>query len=45
MPPFKYFDTGSMATIGYRTAMADAFGIQFTATVGYLMWASSTCPT
>ena len=25
-PPFKYFDKGSMATIGYRSAVADAFG-------------------
>ncbi len=27
-PPFKYFDKGSMATIGYRAAVADAFGAQ-----------------
>src|SRR3954469_19525652 len=24
--PFKYFDKGTMATIGYRSAVADAFG-------------------
>jgi Pyridine nucleotide-disulphide oxidoreductase len=24
--PFRYFDKGSMATIGYRSAVADAFG-------------------
>ena len=39
VPPFKYFDKGSMATIGYQAAVADAFGIQFTGSVGYLMWA------
>ena len=26
--PFKYFDKGTMATIGYRSAVADAFGDQ-----------------
>ena len=39
VPPFKYFDKGSMATIGYQAAVADAFGIQFTGSIGYLMWA------
>ena len=29
-PPFKYFDKGSMATIGYKAAVADAFGIKVT---------------
>jgi len=38
VPPFKYFDKGSMATIGYRGAVADAFGVQFTGSMGYLMW-------
>jgi NADH dehydrogenase len=36
--PFKYFDKGSMATIGRNAAVADAFGIKFTGAVGYLMW-------
>jgi NADH dehydrogenase len=36
--PFKYFDKGSMATIGRNAAVADAFGIKFTGPVGYLMW-------
>jgi NADH:ubiquinone reductase (H+-translocating) len=36
--PFKYFDKGSMATIGYRSAVADAFGMKFTGLIGYLMW-------
>ena len=39
VPAFKYFDKGSMATIGYRAAVADAFGIRFTGAIGYLMWA------
>jgi NADH dehydrogenase len=37
-PPFEYFDKGSMATIGYRSAVADAFGVRFTGSVGYAMW-------
>jgi NADH:ubiquinone reductase (H+-translocating) len=36
--PFRYFDKGTMATIGYRSAVADAFGVRFTGWVGYLMW-------
>lgn len=36
--PFKYFDKGSMATIGYRAAVADAFGMKFTGLPAYLMW-------
>jgi NADH:quinone reductase (non-electrogenic) len=36
---FKYFDKGSMATIGYRSAVADAFGVKFTGFIGYVMWA------
>jgi NADH:ubiquinone reductase (H+-translocating) len=38
VPAFRYFDKGSMATIGYRAAVADAFGIRFTGSAGYLMW-------
>jgi len=36
--PFKYFDKGSMATIGYRAAVADAFGVKVTGLPAYLMW-------
>ncbi len=36
--PFEYFDKGSMATIGHRSAIADAFGMQFTGVIGYTMW-------
>ena len=36
--PFTYFDKGSMATIGHRKAVADAFGMKFTGVLGYTMW-------
>jgi NADH dehydrogenase len=36
--PFKYFDKGSMATIGHKAAVADAFGMKFTGFIAYLMW-------
>ena len=37
-PPFRYFDKGSMATIGYKSAVADAFGVKVTGVLAYLMW-------
>jgi len=37
-PPFRYFDKGSMATIGHRAAVADAFGMKFTGFTAYVMW-------
>ncbi len=37
-PPFKYFDKGSMATIGHNSAVADAFGYKSTGFIAYLMW-------
>jgi NADH dehydrogenase len=36
--PFKYFDKGTMATIGYKAAVADAFGVKVTGPLAYLMW-------
>jgi NADH:quinone reductase (non-electrogenic) len=36
--PFKYFDKGSMATIGHRSAVAEAFGMRVTGFPAYLMW-------
>jgi NADH:ubiquinone reductase (H+-translocating) len=36
--PFKYFDKGTMATIGYKAAVADAFHIKVTGPIAYLMW-------
>jgi NADH dehydrogenase len=37
--PFHYFDKGSMATIGYRSAVADAFHVKVTGAIAYVMWA------
>ncbi len=37
--PFEYFDKGTMATIGYRSAVADAFGLKVTGFLAYVMWA------
>lgn len=37
-PPFKYFDKGSMATIGHKYAVAESFGRKFTGIIAYLMW-------
>jgi NADH dehydrogenase len=37
--PFKYFDKGSMATIGHKYAVADAFGRKVTGLPAYVMWA------
>ncbi len=36
--PFTYQDRGSMATIGHKAAVADAFGRQVTGMPAYLMW-------
>ena len=37
--PFKYFDKGSMATIGRRSAVAELpLGIRFAGTLGWLSW-------
>jgi NADH dehydrogenase len=36
--PFHYFDKGNMATIGYRSAVADAFHVRVTGLIAYLMW-------
>jgi NADH:ubiquinone reductase (H+-translocating) len=37
--PFKYFDKGSMATLGHKSAVADAFGRKVTGVPAYAMWA------
>ena len=37
--PFRYRDMGTMATIGYRSAVARALGMSFTGVVAYAMWA------
>jgi NADH dehydrogenase len=36
--PFKYFDKGTMATIGYKAAVADAFHVKVTGPIAFLMW-------
>ncbi|MBC7543010.1 MAG: NAD(P)/FAD-dependent oxidoreductase [Candidatus Sericytochromatia bacterium] len=36
--PFKFFDKGSMATIGRRAAIMDAFGIQLSGFLAWLGW-------
>jgi NADH dehydrogenase len=38
LTPFRYADKGSMATIGYNAAVADAFGMKVTGWLAYLMW-------
>ncbi len=37
--PFKYFDKGSMATIGRTHAVASSGGMSFTGITAYMMWA------
>jgi NADH dehydrogenase len=37
-PPFKYFDKGSMATIGRAKAVGLSFGIKFTGFIAWLAW-------
>jgi NADH:ubiquinone reductase (H+-translocating) len=36
--PFRYRDKGSMATIGHKSAVAEAFGRRFTGFLAYAMW-------
>jgi NADH:ubiquinone reductase (H+-translocating) len=38
LKPFHYFDKGSMATIGRRAAVFDAFGIRLTGVVAWFGW-------
>jgi NADH dehydrogenase len=38
MSKFKYFDRGSMATIGRRSAIFDAFGIRLSGVLAWFMW-------
>jgi NADH dehydrogenase len=37
-PPFKYWDKGTMATIGTRRAVADIKGIKFAGLLAWLAW-------
>ena len=38
MQPFKYFDPGTMATIGRRSAVLDAFGVQLSGRLAWFGW-------
>jgi NADH dehydrogenase len=38
MQPFHYFDMGSMATIGRKAAVFDAFGIRLSGRIAWLGW-------
>lgn len=38
LQPFHYFDKGSMATIGRRAAVFDAFGIQLSGVIAWFGW-------
>jgi NADH dehydrogenase len=39
LPPFKYFDKGSMAVIGRWAAIANAFGLHVSGLLAWFMWA------
>ncbi len=38
LTPFKYFDMGTMATIGRRFALMDAFGVRMSGFLAWLGW-------
>src|SRR5246500_3532767 len=39
LPPFSYFDKGSLAVIGRAAAVADAFGFHMSGFLAWLVWA------
>ncbi len=39
LPPFKYFDKGTMAVIGHWSAVANAFGLHVSGFLAWMMWA------
>lgn len=39
LPPFKYFDKGSLAVIGRAAAVANAFGVKLSGLPAWLVWA------
>ena len=39
LPPFKYFDKGTMAVIGHWSAVANAFGLHLSGFLAWMMWA------
>ncbi len=39
LPPFRYFDKGSLAVIGRWAAVANAFGVHLSGLVAWMVWA------
>jgi NADH:quinone reductase (non-electrogenic) len=39
LPPFRYFDKGSLAVIGRAAAVADVFGVHLSGLIAWLVWA------
>src|SRR5438132_4545966 len=39
IPPFRYFDKGSLAVIGRAAAVADVFGLNISGFLAWLVWA------
>jgi len=39
LPPFNYFDKGSLAVIGRAAAVADVFGVHLSGLMAWLVWA------
>jgi NADH dehydrogenase len=39
LPPFRYFDKGSLAVIGRWAAVADVFGVHLSGFLAWLVWA------
>ena len=39
LPPFRYFDKGSLAVIGRAAAVADAFGLHISGFLAWFVWA------
>jgi NADH:ubiquinone reductase (H+-translocating) len=39
LPPFRYFDKGSLAVIGRAAAVADVFGAHLSGLIAWLVWA------
>jgi len=39
LPPFGYFDKGSLAVIGRAAAVADVFGLHIAGFLAWLVWA------
>ncbi len=40
LPPFKYFDKGTLAVIGRWRAVADIFGVHISGLIAWLVWAT-----